>query len=110
MKKIIALVLILSPLLSFGQEVAMLPSEGFTLSSLGRGVIGMVTLLVVAFLFSGNKKNIDWKTVGLGLVVFLQLTSIITTENVITRINKWNKEKKLRFDNLPEEHMNSVST
>ena len=45
----------------------MLPSEGFTFSSFWRGVLGMISLLVIAFLFSANKKNIDWKTVGLGL-------------------------------------------
>ncbi|TCI90186.1 NupC/NupG family nucleoside CNT transporter [Tenacibaculum sp. M341] len=42
-------------------------SQGFTFTSLWRGVLGMISLLIVAFLFSSNKKAIDWKTVGLGL-------------------------------------------
>ena len=37
------------------------------MNSLGRGVLGMITLLIIAFLFSSNRKGIDWKTVGLGL-------------------------------------------
>jgi len=67
MKKILVLLLILSPVLSFGQETSIIPSQGFTMSSLWRGILGMITLLVIAFLFSSNKKQIDWKTVGLGL-------------------------------------------
>lgn len=46
---------------------AIIPSQGFTMQSLFRGVLGMLVLLVVAFLFSSNRKGIDWKTVGLGL-------------------------------------------
>ncbi|CAM1351350.1 NupC/NupG family nucleoside CNT transporter [Tenacibaculum halocynthiae] len=42
-------------------------SQGFTMQSLWRGILGMVSLLVIAFLFSSNRKAIDWKTVGLGL-------------------------------------------
>lgn len=49
----------------------MIPSQGFSLSSLWRGVLGMVTLIFVAFLFSSNRKGINWKTVGLGLALQL---------------------------------------
>ena len=43
-------------------------SKGFTMQSFWRGVLGMVSLLIIAFLFSDNRKGIDWKTVGLGVV------------------------------------------
>ncbi len=46
---------------------AIIPSNGFSAQSLWRGVLGMVSLLIIAFLFSANRKGIDWKTVGLGL-------------------------------------------
>ncbi|QXP73438.1 Na+ dependent nucleoside transporter [Tenacibaculum sp. AHE15PA] len=46
---------------------AIIPSSGFSTQSLWRGVLGMVSLLIIAFLFSANRKGIDWKTVGLGL-------------------------------------------
>ncbi len=49
----------------------IVPSQGFSLSSLWRGVLGMVALILIAFLCSANKKAIDWKKVGIGL--FLQL-------------------------------------
>ena len=53
-----------------GTEVvsSIIPSQGFSLNSLWRGVLGMLTLLFIAFLFSNDRKAINWKTVGLGLV------------------------------------------
>lgn len=46
---------------------AIIPSQGFSMSSFGRGVLGMLVLLLIAFLFSNNRKAINWKTVGIGL-------------------------------------------
>ena len=51
------------------------PSQGFSVNSLWRGVLGMFVLIVITFLFSNNKKAIDWKKVGIGLL--LQLTIAI---------------------------------
>ena len=45
----------------------ILPSEGFSINSLWRGVLGMVSLIFIAFLFSSNRKAINWKKVGIGL-------------------------------------------
>ncbi len=45
----------------------LVPSKGFSVSSLIRGVIGMLVLLIIAYLFSSNRKAINWKTVGIGL-------------------------------------------
>lgn len=45
----------------------IIPSQGFSIDSLWRGVLGMVFLIFIAYLFSKNKKAIDWKIVGLGL-------------------------------------------
>jgi len=39
--------------------------------SISRGLLGMVTLLTIAWLFSINKKKIDWKLVGKGLAIQL---------------------------------------
>ncbi|WP_452223265.1 nucleoside transporter C-terminal domain-containing protein [Lacinutrix chionoecetis] len=49
----------------------IIPSQGFSIGSLWRGVLGMITLICVAFLFSSNRKDINWKTVGLGLALQL---------------------------------------
>ncbi len=45
----------------------IIPNQGFSITSLWRGVLGMVVLLLIAYLFSSNRKKIDWKTVGIGL-------------------------------------------
>ena len=49
----------------------VIPSQGFSLNSLLRGALGMFTLIFIAFLFSNNRKAINWKTVGLGLALQL---------------------------------------
>lgn len=43
------------------------PSEGYSVTTIWRGVLGMFVLIVIAFLFSKNRKAIDWKRVFLGL-------------------------------------------
>lgn len=48
-------------------QISIKPSEGFSLKSLWRGVLGMFVLLLLAFLFSSNRKAINWKKVGTGL-------------------------------------------
>ncbi len=45
----------------------IIPSKGFSMESLWRGILGMLSLLIIAFLFSSNRKAINWKTVGVGL-------------------------------------------
>jgi len=63
---IIAIFFIVSP--TFAQEVStIIPSEGISFTSIWRGILGMISLVLIAFLFSSNKKAINWKTVGIGL-------------------------------------------
>lgn len=45
----------------------IIPSQGFSINSLWRGVLGMVSLIFIAFLFSSNRKAINWKIIGIGL-------------------------------------------
>ena len=51
----------------------ILPNAGFSLSSLGRGMLGMLILLFIAFIFSNNRSRINWKTTGLGILLQLIL-------------------------------------
>ncbi|MUU77819.1 nucleoside transporter C-terminal domain-containing protein [Winogradskyella endarachnes] len=46
----------------------IIPNQGFSITSLWRGVLGMVTLIFIAFLFSSNRMAVNWKTVGIGLL------------------------------------------
>ena len=53
---------------TYAQDVeSIIPSQGFSLSSLLRGALGMLVLLVISYLLSKNRKAINWKTVGFGL-------------------------------------------
>ncbi len=54
-------------------QAIIIPSEGFSMGSLLRGILGMVVLLVLSFLLSSNRKAIRWKTVGFGLLAQLVL-------------------------------------
>lgn len=49
------------------QTTEIIASQGFTFESFWRGALGMLSLIFIAFLFSSNKKAINWKTVGIGL-------------------------------------------
>ena len=51
----------------------LIKSEGMTFTSIWRGILGMLSLLGIAYLFSANKKAINWKTVGLGIAAQLIL-------------------------------------
>ncbi len=57
-----------------------------TFVSIGRGVIGMVVLLGIAYLFSANRKGINWKTVIYGLLAQLLLAIGILKVGFISAI------------------------
>ena len=49
----------------------MIPHQGMSLESLTRGIMGMLVLILIAYAFSNNRKNIPWKVVGFGLLAQL---------------------------------------
>ncbi len=51
----------------------IVPSAGFSVNSLMRGLLGMAVLLALSFLLSSNRRAINWKTVGFGLLAQLLL-------------------------------------
>jgi len=52
-------------------KATIVQSQGFSITGLWRGILGMISLLVIAFLFSSNRKAIDWKTTMFGLAAQL---------------------------------------
>jgi CNT family concentrative nucleoside transporter len=49
------------------------PNQGFSFDSLLRGALGMLILLVIAFIFSNNRKRINWKSTALGISIQILL-------------------------------------
>ena len=49
----------------------IIENQGFSINSLWRGMLGMGVLILISFLFSSNRKAINWKTVGIGLALQL---------------------------------------
>ncbi|WP_246222982.1 NupC/NupG family nucleoside CNT transporter [Draconibacterium halophilum] len=45
----------------------------FSIMTLFRGLLGMVVLVFVGFLFSSDRRNIPWRTVGIGLLMQILL-------------------------------------
>lgn len=72
-----------SALTAVAKTSEIIPSAGFSMQSLWRGILGMVSLIVIAFLFSSNKKSINWKTVGLGLAFQLLIAIGVLKVNFI---------------------------
>ena len=56
----------------------ILTHQGMSIASLGRGLMGILVLILIAYAFSNNQKDISWKTVVIGLV-----TQIIVAFGVI---------------------------
>jgi len=62
---------------SVSANAELIPNQGFTINSLWRGILGMAVLILIAFLFSANRKAINWKTVGIGLGIQVVLAIAI---------------------------------
>ena len=48
-----------------------------------RGVFGLLVIVLVAFIFSNNKKKIDWRLVGIGIILQLIFGFLITKVPIV---------------------------
>ena len=71
MKKLILILFVLftntQQLLAQNTGSEIIASQGFSLNSLLRGLLGMFVLILISYLLSANKKAINWRTVVFGL-------------------------------------------
>lgn len=67
----------------------IIPNEGISMNSLWRGILGMGVLILIAFLFSSNRRAINWKTVGIGLVIQLVIAIGVLQVNFVKDIFEW---------------------
>ena len=70
----------------FQRIESLIPSQGFSISGMTKGITGMVFLIFIAFLFSKNRKAIKWKTVFIGLAAQLLLAVGVLKVDFIQKI------------------------
>ena len=58
-------------------QTEIIPNAGLGLQSVLRGLLGIFVLLAIAIACSADRKNIAWKTVGIGLLIQLMLAICI---------------------------------
>ena len=75
----------LSPAISNAQPAHFIESQGFTIEGLWRGALGMVAILLIAYLFSNNRRAVNWRTVGIGLLLQLFIAVGILKVNFIQK-------------------------
>lgn len=70
---------------SAGNNVLLNNNEaiGFSFKSLYRGLLGMLSVILIAFIFSSNRRAINWKVVIIGLAIQVLLAIGVLTVPVV---------------------------
>jgi len=70
----------------------IIPSQGITFTSVWKGILVMFSLLFISFLFSSNRKAINWKTVGIGLafqlIIAIGVLKVSFVQNAFEGVGK----------------------
>jgi len=64
----------------------LLSNQGMSFESIGRGLLGMLVLLFFAYLLSADRRQIQWKTVGLGLLIQIVIAIGVLKVSLITKV------------------------
>jgi CNT family concentrative nucleoside transporter len=71
---LIAFALSAAPLFAQGTPA---PLTGVSATGILRGLLGMVVIIGIAWLFSAKRKQVDWKVVGIGLAFQLAMAMLV---------------------------------
>lgn len=74
---------------SFAFDRIKVEEKSISLMSIFRGIIGVMSLLVITFLFSGNKKRIDWGLVIKGTLLQLVIAVLVLKVPFIEQGFNW---------------------
>ena len=67
----------------------LIPHQGISIMSILRGVIGLSSIILIAYLLSNNKRNIDWKTILIGILSqFIIAIAVLKVDFVRTIFEK----------------------
>ena len=72
--------------IEFESSKEIILNQGFSFESLIRGLVGMFTLILIAYLFSNDRKAINWKTTAIGLAAQLVLAIAVLKIEFAQRI------------------------
>ena len=78
-------------------------SGGITANGVGRGLIGMVFLLLVCFLLSANRRKINWRLVATGLALQIIFAILVLKVDFVAYGFDWVSKKVVEFLNIAEE-------
>ena len=70
-------------------SIQIIQSQGFSSESLLRGLLGMAVLIGISILLSNNRKAINWRTVGFGLMAQLILAICVLRVDFVQDIFRW---------------------
>ena len=73
----------------FSKNPIITKSKSTLTYKLFRGLVGLISLILIAFMFSRNKKKINWKLVVKGLLIQLLLAILILKVPFIQNIFEW---------------------
>ena len=69
-KKLFLTITFLSiPFFGYTLSNQIIPSQGFSFTSLFRGIVGILFLIFISYILSSNKKSINWRTATFGLIL-----------------------------------------
>ncbi|MCW5520862.1 Na+ dependent nucleoside transporter [Aureitalea sp. L0-47] len=92
------------------KRIAIDPSKGMgiTFNSVLRGALGMIFLLLVCYLLSSNRRQINWRLVLTGLILQLGFAVLVLKVPFIATIFEWFSEKVVAFLALADVGANFV--
>ena len=64
----------------------LIQSQGVSFESLVRGIMGIIFLLLISYVFSTNRKAINWKTIGLSLLIQIVIAVGVLKVNWIANV------------------------
>ena len=91
MKSYLLLSVLFFSQITFAKEnsIQIIQSQGFSSESLLRGLLGMAVLIGISILLSNNRKAINWRTVGFGLMAQLILAICVLRVDFVQNIFRW---------------------
>lgn len=75
---------------------------GISMNSIGRGILGMLFLLLVCYLLSSNRRKIDWRLVLTGLGLQIVFAILVLKVSFVAKIFDWISDKVVTFLNFSE--------